>query len=283
MTASVASGVQTRAMLSLPRLLCTLAHPNVARTDTRIPNHDSVQHRSNSVVSLHVLAFRTECFNASSPARSDHERPADWRRLIDFMQLLKLPHTIAVLAALLVFFGALYYLFALTITQSVALLADDEFKHTFKAQVVRLRTALASHEIYIAELDELADLPAVNGSAEDQPTIQELASLVDHLEAVAQLFADIPFMLVMLVCMLFARQPKSAAETNTPPHLMTITEQIESQVGSYIISKFGLSLLTGTCTWIFLWIYDVQLAVLFGILACILNFIPSLGSVSPIC
>ena len=183
------------------------------------------------------------------------------------------------LVTLSVFFGALYYLFRLTVAQSVALLDDDDFTETFKQQVVRLREALAQNDIYIAELDDLADIPSVNETTEDHPTIQELASLLEHLESVADLFADIPFMLIMLVCMLFARQPKSAAEAITPPHLMSMSEQIESQVGSYIISKFGLSLATGTLTWFFLWYYNIRLAVLFGILACVLNFIPSLGSV----
>ena len=217
------------------------------------------------------------------------------------MQLLKLPHSVAVVVALAVFAGALYGLFEVTIAQFTTLAADEDFRHSLKAQVLHLREMLANESIYFAELDKLAEWsgeptppPAaaagavsgggssivyINGSL-DEKIVYELAELTGHLGLVTNLLGDLPFTMVMLLCMLFARQPVDAAMKTKPAHLMTTSEQIENQVGSYITSKFGLSLATGLLTWFFLQFFGIQLAVLFGILACVLNFIPSLGSVS---
>lgn len=182
------------------------------------------------------------------------------------------------LVTLSTFFGAIYFVFQLTVAESIALLDNEDFQESFKAQVVRLREALAESDLYFVELDDLADIPA-NGSMDEGPTIQELSALVEHVNFVADLFAEIPFMLCMVVVMLFARQPRSAVDARRPSHLMSVSEQIESQIGSYITSKFGLSLATGVLTWVFLGIYQIELSLLFGILAFVLNFIPSLGSV----
>ena len=96
----------------------------------------------------------------------------------------------------------------------------------------------------------------------------------------ASLIGDLPFMLLMLILMLFARGESDAKLSLKKPHMMNFVEKVESQFSAYITLKFAVSLLTGFCTWFFLHIMGVPMATLFGTLACALNFVPNVGSVS---
>lgn len=55
--------------------------------------------------------------------------------------------------------------------------------------------------------------------------------------------------------------------------------EIESKVKRYIAVKFILSIATGVLVGLSLWVLGVDMAILFGLLAFLLNFIPSIGSV----
>jgi AI-2 transport protein TqsA len=61
-----------------------------------------------------------------------------------------------------------------------------------------------------------------------------------------------------------------------------IIEKIDRQVQKYLIIKTGIGFLSGTVTMIVLLAFGVEFAVLFGFLTFLLNFIPSLGSISSI-
>ncbi len=54
--------------------------------------------------------------------------------------------------------------------------------------------------------------------------------------------------------------------------------QIQPAVEAYILVKFGVSAATGLLTWLVLFALGVDMAVVFGLLAFLLNFIPSIGS-----
>ena len=55
--------------------------------------------------------------------------------------------------------------------------------------------------------------------------------------------------------------------------------EIDTQVRSYIGTKVALSITTGLLVWIILRMVRMPLADVFGLLACLLNFIPSVGSI----
>ncbi len=65
------------------------------------------------------------------------------------------------------------------------------------------------------------------------------------------------------------------------PHLIRsgIYAEIESKVRSYIGTKFVLSTVTGLLVWVILALFGLPMAGLFGLLAFLLNFIPSIGSI----
>ena len=55
--------------------------------------------------------------------------------------------------------------------------------------------------------------------------------------------------------------------------------KIESKIENYLLIKLILSLATGLSVALFLWILDIDLAMVFGLLAFVLNFIPNVGSI----
>ena len=61
------------------------------------------------------------------------------------------------------------------------------------------------------------------------------------------------------------------------PKWPAIMSDIETQVRQYLVMKTVISALTGLTFGIVLWLFGVPLAVLFGFLAFLLNFIPNIG------
>lgn len=55
--------------------------------------------------------------------------------------------------------------------------------------------------------------------------------------------------------------------------------EVESRVKRYIVFKFLLSAITGVVVGCILWLLGVELAMAFGLMAFLLNFIPSVGSI----
>jgi predicted PurR-regulated permease PerM len=69
-----------------------------------------------------------------------------------------------------------------------------------------------------------------------------------------------------------------AFNEETGKHIGRIIEHINQQVGRYINLKFFISLATGFLVWFFLTIIGVDFPLVWGVLAFLLNFIPSIGS-----
>ena len=55
--------------------------------------------------------------------------------------------------------------------------------------------------------------------------------------------------------------------------------KIESKIEKYLLIKLILSVATGLSVTLFLWLLDIDLAMVFGLLAFVLNFIPNVGSI----
>ncbi|MEC8783586.1 MAG: AI-2E family transporter, partial [Planctomycetota bacterium] len=56
-----------------------------------------------------------------------------------------------------------------------------------------------------------------------------------------------------------------------------IWNEIEKKIRSYIVTKTIISAFTGVAVGLVLWLFDIPLAFVFGMLACLLNFIPNVG------
>ncbi|MGK0361361.1 MAG: AI-2 transport protein TqsA [Bradymonadia bacterium] len=100
--------------------------------------------------------------------------------------------------------------------------------------------------------------------------IPKLAGMLAN-EAIA-LVSNGFLVLIFLIYMLLGR-------TTTPSEDVGMRVQIETRIKRYIVVKVGLSAVTGVATTVILSLLSVELAVVFGLMAFFLNFIPNIGSV----
>jgi len=65
------------------------------------------------------------------------------------------------------------------------------------------------------------------------------------------------------------------------PHLVHrgIFAEIDGKIRQYVLTKVVVSTITGLLVWLILALFKLELAAVFGILALLLNFIPSVGSI----
>jgi AI-2 transport protein TqsA len=68
--------------------------------------------------------------------------------------------------------------------------------------------------------------------------------------------------------------PRDAATTGKHPGILS---EIEDQIRKYLLLKTAISLVTGFAFGLVLWMFGVPLAIVFGFLAFLLNFIPNIG------
>ena len=90
--------------------------------------------------------------------------------------------------------------------------------------------------------------------------------------AVFDLLSQGVLVLIFLSFLLFGATVKSTQRTGAWADIYARTQK-------YIVTKVGLSAVTGVLVGLTLWVFGVQLALVFGLLAFLLNFIPSVGSI----
>jgi AI-2 transport protein TqsA len=72
---------------------------------------------------------------------------------------------------------------------------------------------------------------------------------------------------------------KKAFSSDQADRVSRIIESISKQIGSYLALQFLISLTTGILVWLALVVIGVDFAATWGILAFVLNFIPTVGSI----
>jgi len=85
------------------------------------------------------------------------------------------------------------------------------------------------------------------------------------------LFTMISLVTIFVIFLLAGRDPRAIRQG--------VYAEIDQQIRSYIATKVLLSALTGVLVWITLVVFGLQLAAVFALLAFLLNFIPSIGSI----
>jgi len=86
-----------------------------------------------------------------------------------------------------------------------------------------------------------------------------------------QLVSNTTLVIIFAIFLLAGRNPYAAS---TP-----VYAAIDSSIRQYIATKVLLSSITGVLVWATLRMLGLDMASTFGVLACLLNFIPSLGSI----
>ena len=87
------------------------------------------------------------------------------------------------------------------------------------------------------------------------------------------------FLVFMLLAKPFANDKLRAALPDRADTLIAITNTISRQIGAYLGALFVISLVTGLVVWGALAWIGVEFAFTWGLLAFVLNFVPTLGSI----
>ncbi len=77
----------------------------------------------------------------------------------------------------------------------------------------------------------------------------------------------------------FGRKLDSAFPDRIAEKIGDVIGGITHQVSRYLLLQFVISLATGVCVWLALWAIGVEFALTWGVLAFVLNFIPTIGSI----
>ena len=89
--------------------------------------------------------------------------------------------------------------------------------------------------------------------------------------SVVAIISNIVLVLIFLLFIAIGEKSKTARRI--------IDDEVESKITRYIATKFFTSLLTGTITFIILFIFKVEVALLLASITFFLNFIPNIGSI----
>jgi len=182
--------------------------------------------------------------------------------LLDFQVMrLKFPRSIAVIITIVVVLVVIAAL-CLFISQAIQMIVStvSQYADSFAALAKRIIPQLQRLKIDVDQDKIITSLK------------NEIPSLVTNtLGRVLQLASTVFFVIIFLIFMLSGRRP----------HIATtgIYAEIDQKVRRYVATKVFISTLTGIFVWITLAILGLELALVFGMLAFLLNFIPSIGSV----
>ena len=93
------------------------------------------------------------------------------------------------------------------------------------------------------------------------------------LQIAGSLSSLLSYGILILIFVFFMLMGPDSHQQNQPK----IVREIESQVRRYLVMKTFISAVTGFAFGLVLWFFGVPLAILFGFLAFLLNFIPNIG------
>ena len=183
--------------------------------------------------------------------------------LVDWLQLrLRLPRWLALVATLLVVLCGLLVVGSLIVSSIGGL---EQNASLYRDRVLRLvqqvQTWLHARGLEVGQVDlvkELRSLPVLSW-------VQATAG------SITGILADAFLILLITIYLVAGRTPKQRSHG-----FMAI---VEHKIHRYIVTKVGTSLTTGVLVGLILWMLGLDLALVFGLLAFLLNFIPSVGSI----
>jgi AI-2 transport protein TqsA len=182
--------------------------------------------------------------------------------VVDFLQVrLRLPRILGILAALVLAVGITLPL-GLLVASSISSLADHG--PVYQTRLLGMIDGLMN---YLRD----QGLPLDDTSMRERLAALPIAQIL--MGTVNQLLASISTFLLVLVFVLFlvaGRMPNV--------HKIGVWREIDERVNRYLLVKFFTSVVTGVLTGLILFAFGLDLAVVIGLLAFFLNFVPTIGA-----
>jgi len=182
----------------------------------------------------------------------------------------------AILAILLIIFGVI--LVGLVMGAVVGASIND-FRHDIPLYQDRLQGMLAAVLKWLAGRGINLDMAQIK-SGFDPGAVMLVAG--NALASLGNVMTN-AFLILLTVVFILAEEmgfaEKLARARGNPVAAMTAIRHFTSSVNRYLAIKSLLSLLTGVLIMIWLWIIGVDFPVMWGMLAFLLNFVPTVGSI----
>jgi AI-2 transport protein TqsA len=147
--------------------------------------------------------------------------------------------------------------------------------------IVAIQSVLAAVGEYSRDLSSLSErfldrLAQMGFRVEEEKISNEIQAQLPSAAAatlgtITELIGSSALILAFVVFLLIGR--------STHPPVADVYADIDAKVRKYLWIKLVVSAVTGLLVWFLLWLLDMPLAFVFGILTFLLNFIPSLGSI----
>jgi AI-2 transport protein TqsA len=196
--------------------------------------------------------------------------------IVDFQVLrCKIPQTPALVLALvlIVIFLCVFCIFLIGAADAIVTTAGDYAK-SFKDEALEYAKSLKDSADKISWLKEWTDnikFDKIIGVAEQQlpGAVTQVAGTGTAL--ITNLIAN-GFLITFFVIFLLAGR-------NSHHKSSGLIKDIEVAVRRYIITKFVVSAATGVLVWLILSAFKLPMALVFGLLTFLLNFIPNIGSI----
>ncbi len=183
--------------------------------------------------------------------------------VVDFeVSRLRFPRPLAIFIALMLALAILVLLGAvLTFAVQTIVHSSNEYSERVTNLTERVFDDLETYKIHIDKPLVLSELKA------RLPQI-----ITDAVGTITTLLSSGFLIMIFVIFLLIGRDPH-ARHTG-------IYADIEATIRSYIATKFAISAVTGVLVGVILWALKMPMAWLFGLFACLLNFIPNIGSIA---
>lgn len=182
--------------------------------------------------------------------------------LVDGLARLKVPRVVGLLVALSLVAG-LAFLLGLLVASSVNQLSERGPE--YQQRLIQMGNSLL-------EWVRARGLPIEETTLQERLAALPITSMI--LGSLNQVLASISTLLLVLVFVFFLM---SGRRHDVPRSEVWV--EIDRRINRYLLVKVASSTVTGLLTGLVLWAIGLDLAVVFGLLAFVLNFIPSLGSI----
>ncbi len=196
--------------------------------------------------------------------------------VVDALTRVKVPRGISITLAILIIFG-IAYLVGLFLISSINSFIDEAPKYYKRFEEIARQISGALNTNFAMELPEnpLAEIDLTSTfltsiNAISQNFMSFISALVIVVLSTIFLLLESPYLQVTIA---------KAFPRKTGKRIIIIMRHTIRQIGRYLSVKFLVSAITGVLVWFFLQIIGMDFALIWGVMAFILNFIPNIGSV----
>ena len=195
--------------------------------------------------------------------------------LIDLSTRFRIPRAVALILSIAMAF-AIFYFLGLLIYASGKALAEKlpGYSHQFNAFLEWVRTKMAELGVSYSRITFLESL-----------NFNRLASFI--LNSLGTFLSFLTKMLLILIFLFFMLAGRGKFKLKITKNLETeralimagLIDQIDREIQKYLLIKTLVSFFSGSILTLILLLFGVDFALMFGVLAFLLNYIPSLGSI----